>query len=74
MSKKRFFIFSSTGKKVKVSSKKRVGKVGSKRWLSYCARSGQIKGNWKSNPDSPNNAQRYRWKCPPVKGERRGNR
>jgi len=65
-------IKTSTGKKITVSSKVRVGKVGSKRQVSFCARTAKIKGNWKSNPDSKNNAQRYRWKCPPVKGEKRG--
>ena len=72
MGRKKFTIRSSTGKRVKVSSKVRVGKPGSKRQRSFCARTAKIGGSWKANPDSPNNAQRYRWKCMPVKGERRG--
>ncbi len=51
----------ATGKTFNVSSKKRVGKVGSKRWKSYCARSAKIKGGQKF--DSKNQAQRRRWKC-----------
>jgi hypothetical protein len=43
-----------------VSSKVRVGKVGSKRWKSYCARSAGIKDSGKC---SKNQAQRRRWKC-----------
>jgi hypothetical protein len=65
-------IETSTGKTISVSSKVNVGAVGSPRWRAYCARSGQISGKWKKNPDSPNNAQRYRWRCPPVEGETRG--
>jgi hypothetical protein len=30
---------------------------------AYCARSAKIKGNWKSNPNSPNNLSRKKWKC-----------
>jgi hypothetical protein len=30
---------------------------------SYCARSAKIKGDWKSDPNSPNNLSRKRWKC-----------
>lgn len=51
----------ATGKTYKVSSKKRVSPVGSKRWKSYCARSAKIKGG--QSYDSKNQAQRRRWKC-----------
>ena len=47
--------------KVRVSSKVRVGKVGSARWRSYCARSAKIKGGQKRC--SKNQVQRRRWKC-----------
>jgi hypothetical protein len=30
---------------------------------SYCARSAKIKGDWKSDPNSPNNLSRRKWKC-----------
>ena len=30
---------------------------------SYCARSNKIKGNWRSDPNSPNNLSRKNWKC-----------
>jgi len=36
---------------------------GSKRANSYCARSAKIKGDWKSNPNSPNALSRKKWKC-----------
>jgi len=49
--------------KVRVSSKVKVGKVGSSRWKAYCARSAKIKGNWRNNPCSKNYLQRKRWKC-----------
>ncbi len=51
------------GKAVRVSSKKKVGKVGSPRWRAYCDRSGKIKGNWRKNKCSKNAVQRRRWKC-----------
>jgi len=47
------------GKK-KVSSKVKVGKPGSARWRSYCARSAKIKD---SGQCSKNQIQRRRWKC-----------
>ena len=46
--------------RVKVSSKVRVGKVGSPRWKSYCARSAGIKDSGRC---SKNQVQRRRWKC-----------
>jgi len=30
---------------------------------AYCARSAKIKGNWKSDPNSPNNLSRKKWRC-----------
>jgi hypothetical protein len=30
---------------------------------AYCARSEKIKGDWKSDPNSPNNLSRKKWKC-----------
>ena len=47
--------------KVRVSSKVRVGKIGSARWRSYCARSAKIKGG--KGRCSKNQVQRRRWKC-----------
>ena len=60
-----------TKKTIKVSSKVKVGKSGSARQRSYCARSGKIRGNWKRNPNSKNLIQRRRWKCPYLPGELR---
>ena len=30
---------------------------------AYCARSAKIKGDWKSDPNSPNNLSRKKWNC-----------
>jgi hypothetical protein len=30
---------------------------------AYCARSANIKGDWKSDPNSPNNLSRKKWHC-----------
>ena len=30
---------------------------------AYCARSNKIKGDWRSDPNSPNNLSRRKWKC-----------
>ena len=30
---------------------------------SYCARSNGIKGDWRSDKNSPNNLSRRKWKC-----------
>lgn len=30
---------------------------------AYCARSNAIQGNWRSDPNSPNNLSRRKWKC-----------
>ena len=45
--------------RTKVSSKVKVGKPGSARWRSYCARSLAIGGS----RCSKNKVQRRRWKC-----------
>jgi len=44
-----------------VSSKVKVGAIGSPRWRAYCARSAKIKGG--QARCSKNQAQRRRWKC-----------
>lgn len=36
---------------------------GTKKGDAYCARSAEIKGDWKSDPNSPNNLSRKKWKC-----------
>jgi len=36
---------------------------GSKKGDAYCARSNKIKGDWRSDPNSPNNLSRKKWKC-----------
>jgi len=36
---------------------------GSKRGDSYCARSNKIKGDWRSDPNSPNSLSRKKWRC-----------
>lgn len=30
---------------------------------SYCARSAKIRGDWKDDPNSPNNLSRKKWRC-----------
>ena len=30
---------------------------------AYCARSAKIGGDWKSDPNSPNNLSRKKWRC-----------
>ena len=30
---------------------------------AYCARSANIEGDWKDDPNSPNNLSRKKWKC-----------
>ncbi len=30
---------------------------------AYCARSAKIKGDWRDDPNSPNNLSRKKWKC-----------
>ena len=38
-------------------------KPGTSKGDSYCARSAKIKGDWKSDPNSPNNLSRKKWGC-----------
>jgi hypothetical protein len=43
----------------------RIGKVGSPKWKSYCARSGGIAKMYPNarEPDSPNTLSRKKWRC-----------
>jgi len=50
-------------KTVKYGQKGATISPGSKRGDAYCARSAKIKGDWKSDPNSPNNLSRKKWKC-----------
>ena len=54
-----------TGRKktVKYGQKGATISPGSKRGDAYCARSAKIKGDWKSDKNSPNNLSRRKWKC-----------
>jgi hypothetical protein len=36
---------------------------GTKKGDAYCKRSNAIKGDWRSDPNSPNNLSRKKWKC-----------
>jgi hypothetical protein len=38
---------------------------------AYCARSLKIKGDWKKDPNSPNNLSRKKWKCSGAKSMRK---
>jgi hypothetical protein len=40
---------------------------GSAKGDAYCARSLKIKGDWKDNPNSPNNLSRKKWRCKGAK-------
>jgi hypothetical protein len=40
---------------------------GTSRGDAYCARSAGIKGDWKNDPNSPNNLSRKKWKCKGTK-------
>ena len=37
---------------------------------AYCARSNKIKGDWRSDRNSPNNLSRRKWKCIGNKSKR----
>lgn len=50
-------------KTVKYGQKGATIKPGSARGDSYCARSAKIKGDWKSDPNSPNRLSRKKWRC-----------
>lgn len=56
---------SETGrtKTVRFGDPKGTIKPGTSKGDSYCARSAGIKGNWKSDPNSPNNLSRKKWGC-----------
>lgn len=38
-------------------------KPGTSKGDAYCARSNKIKGDWRDDPNSPNNLSRRKWKC-----------
>ena len=38
-------------------------KPGTSKGDAYCARSNNIKGDWRDDPNSPNNLSRRKWKC-----------
>ena len=54
-----------TGRKKKVSYGDANAKIapGTKKGDAYCARSNKIKGDWRKDPNSPNNLSRKKWKC-----------
>jgi len=60
------FINKSTGKENTVKywdSNYKIWEAWWKRANSYCARSNNIKWDWRSDPNSPNNLSRAKWKC-----------
>ena len=54
-----------TGRKktVRYGQKGATIKPGTSKGDSYCARSAKIKGDWKSDPNSPNALSRKKWRC-----------
>ncbi len=50
-------------KTVKYGQKGASIKPGTPKGDAYCARSAKIKGDWKSDPNSPNNLSRKKWGC-----------
>jgi len=56
---------SQTGRKktVRYGQKGATISPGTKRGDSYCARSNAIKGDWRSDKNSPNSLSRKKWKC-----------
>jgi len=56
---------SETGRKktVKYGQKGATISPGTSKGDAYCARSNAIKGDWRSDPNSPNNLSRRKWKC-----------
>lgn len=54
-----------TGRTKKVSYGDANAKIapGTSKGDSYCARSNKIKGDWRDDPNSPNNLSRKKWKC-----------
>ena len=55
----KLYVYDKKCGKTRVSSKVKVGRVGSARWRSYCARTKPIGGSYCSK----NKIQRRRWKC-----------
>lgn len=62
---KKVVVNPKTGRKkiVKYGQKGATISPGTAKGNSYCARSAKIKGDWKSNPNSPNALSRKKWKC-----------
>ncbi len=54
-----------TGRKntVRYGDPKGTIQPGTSKGDAYCARSAKIKGDWKSDPNSPNNLSRKKWRC-----------
>jgi hypothetical protein len=54
-----------TGRKktVKYGQKGATISPGTPKGNAYCARSAKIKGDWKSDPNSPNKLSRQKWGC-----------
>jgi hypothetical protein len=73
---KRFVKRTASGKKVSYgqAGKAKDGgdriRPGTSKGDAYCARSNKIKGNWRSDPNSPNNLSRKKWKCHGNKSRR----
>jgi hypothetical protein len=64
-----------TGRKKTVKygqSGSKIGPIGSARADAYCARSNKIKGDWKSDPNSPNKLSRKKWGCSGSKSVKKG--
>ena len=57
-------------KTVKYGQKGATISPGTKRGDAYCARSAKIKGDWKSDPNSPNNLSRKKWGCVGSKSQK----
>ena len=73
---KRFVKRTKSGRKVSYgqSGKAKDGgdriRPGTSKGDAYCARSNKIKGDWRSDPNSPNNLSRKKWKCHGNKSRR----
>jgi hypothetical protein len=57
-------------KTVKYGQKGSSIKPGTPKGDAYCARSNKIKGDWRKDPNSPNNLSRKKWKCQGDKSRR----
>lgn len=60
----------SYGQAGKASDGKDRIRPGTSKGDAYCARSNKIKGDWRSDPNSPNNLSRRKWKCIGNKSKR----